>query len=203
MANYPPDYPHSNELSDHSEPAKKAFKIYGGIPLGTIKDDAGISEFYQDNTQGHADAAKDKTNNRAMKKPEAKTIGSKEFDNAVSATNFAKKFDPKNLSGSIPFALNLVKQIQNNSGPNKILSDIVGSGLNGVISQFTNLLKQNLPAQASALAGLISQGLEIKEKLEELVKNPNVDTQILAETQQQYDEIQQQISQLNSNSSTV
>lgn len=200
MANYPPDYPHSNELSDHSGPAKKAFTKYGGVPLGTILVDAAVSQFYQDDTQGHADAAKEKTNNRAMKKPDAKTIGSKVFDNAMSATEFAKKFDPRNSSGSIPFALNLIKQIQKGSGPNKILSDIVGSQLNGVISQVTNLIKQNLPAQALALMDVANQALEIKDRLDQLIANPTVDLQLLSDVKQQYDNVQQKLSQLNNNS---
>jgi hypothetical protein len=199
MANYPPDYPHSNELSDHANAAKKAFTKYGGIPIGTILVDAAVNQFYQDDTQGHADVAKDKTNNRAMKKPDAKTIGSKVFDNAISATEFVKKFDPRNSSGTIPFALNLIKQIQQGSGPNKILSDIVGSQLNGVISQVTNLIKQNLPAQAFALMDLANQALEIKDRLDQLISNPSVDLQLLSEVQSQYDNIQQKLSQLNNN----
>jgi hypothetical protein len=197
MANYPPDYPHSNELSDHSETAKKAFKSFGGIPLGTIKDDAGISEFYQDDTQGHADAAKDKTNNRAMKKSDAKTIGSKVFDGGQDPINFIKKFDPKNTSGSIPFALDLVKQIQSNSGPDKMLSDIVGQKLSEIMSKFTQSLKEEKSNEADELSKLIQLILELKRKLEQLLADPNADPQLINELQLQLAELEKKLESMS------
>jgi hypothetical protein len=202
-AEYPPSYPHSNELDNHSQQAKKSWISNGGLPIPTTDPKAGTDQYYQKAGEGHADVAKNKTNNRGMKKADAKTIGSKVFNGAKSATDFVKNFDPQNTSGSIPFALNLIKQIQTGSGVNKILSDIVGSQLNGIISQFTDLLKQNLPQQANALVDLINKGLELKERIEQLKSNPTADPQLISEFQTQYDEIQQKISQLNNNQTTV
>ncbi len=199
---YSPIYPLSNNLDTHSPAAKKAYKQGGSLPKGTVKKDAAVNEHYQDETQGHADAAKNKTNNRSMKVADAKTIGSKVFDGAKSATDFIKKFDPQNTSGTIPFALDLMKQIQNGSGPNKILSDIVGQNLNGIISQFTNLLKQNLPAEAGLLASLIQQGLQLKQRIDQLKAEPVPDLQLISTIEQQISELDQQIANINSASGT-
>lgn len=195
---YPPDYPHSNRLNNHSGPAKKAYEGDGSLPQGVLKTDAAVNEHYQDDTQGHADAAKSKTNNRSMKKPNAKTIGSKVFQQGADVVGFVKQFDPSNTSGSIPFALNLIKQIQSNSGVNKILGDVVGQGMGGLISKFTGLIKQGLPSQAMGLANVIQQGLQLKQQVDQLVQNPaSIDPQQLSNLQQQLAQVEQQIDNLN------
>jgi hypothetical protein len=195
---YSPIYPLSNNLDTHSSSAKKAYKQGGSLPKGTVKQDAAVNEHYQDETQGHADAAKNKTNNRSMKVGDAKTIGSQVFNGAKSATQFIKKFDPQNSSGTIPFALNLIQQIQSGSGPNKILGDIVGQNLSGIIGQFTNLLQQNLPVQAGLLTSLIQQGLQLKQRIEQLKLDPVPDLQLISSIEQQISELDQQIANINS-----
>lgn len=84
--------------------------------------------------------AKDKVSNKSLKNNENPTVGSQLSDGAKSATNFIKGFDPKNLSGAVPFGLNLVKSIQSNSGAGKLLGDIAGPEISKLISQFTSAL---------------------------------------------------------------
>ena len=194
---YPPTYPYSNELDDHSQQAKRVWKSNGGLPVPTTDPKAGTDQYYQKAGEGHADVAKNKTNNRSMKKADAKTIGSKVFDGAQDAVAFIKKFDPQNTAGTIPFALDLIKQIQTGSGVNKILSDIVGGNLNGIIQKFTSLIKQGLPAQAMQLANLAQSALQLKQQIESLSANPIPDIQQLSNLQQQLSDIEQQMTNLN------
>lgn len=85
--------------------------------------------------------SRDKVSSKSLKNHDNPTVGSQQTDGKQSATNFIKGFDPKNLSGAIPFALNLVKDIQNNSGAGKLLSDIAGPQIGQMIGQFTQALQ--------------------------------------------------------------
>lgn len=200
---YPPTYPSSNDLSSHSQQARRAWVSNGGLPIPTTDPKAGTDQYYQKAGEGHADVAKSKTNNKGMLKADAKSIGSKVFDSGQDVVGFVKKFDPQNTSGTIPFALDLIKQIQTGSGVNKILTDVVGQGMGGLISKFTSLIKQGLPGEAQKLADLIQQGMQLKQRVEQLTSSATStpDPQILATLQQQLNEIEQQITNLNSNSS--
>lgn len=199
--NYPPKYPLSNDLDTHSQQAKRTWLSNGGLPVPVTDLAAGVDQFYQKAGEGHADVAKNKTNNKGMKKADAKTIGSKVFEAGQDVVGFIKKFDPQNTSGTIPFALDLVKKIQTGSGVNKILTDVVGQGMGGIIGQFTSLVKQNLPAEAQKLAGLIQQGMQLKQTIDQLAANPLPDPQLISGLQQKLSEIDQQIKNLNPNSS--
>lgn len=196
--NYPPKYPLSNDLDTHSQQAKRAWVSNGGLPVPTTDPKAGVDQYYQKAGEGHADVAKNKTNNKGMKKADAKSIGSKVFEQGQDVVGFIKKFDPQNTSGTIPFALDLVKQIQSSSGPAKMLSDIVGQNLSDVMGQFTNLLMQNLPDQAQNLGNLIQSVLQLKRRIEELSANPTADPQILGSLQQELATAEQQLKNLNS-----
>lgn len=199
--NYPPKYPISNDLDTHSQQAKRMWVSNGGLPVPVTDLAAGVDQFYQKAGEGHADVAKNKTNNKGMKKADAKSIGSKVFEAGQDVVGFIKKFDPQNTSGTIPFALDLIKKIQTGSGVNKILTDVVGQGMGGIIGQFTALVKQNLPAEAQKLASLIQQGMQLKQTIEQLAANPLPDQQLLSGLQQKLNEIDQQIKNLNPNSS--
>lgn len=194
---YPPKYPHSNDLDNHSQQAKRVWKSNGGLPVPTTDPKAGVDQYYQKAGEGHADVAKNKTNNRGMKKADAKTIGSKVFDGAQDAVSFIKKFDPQNSSGTIPFALDLIKKIQSNSGVDKILGDIVGQNLGGIVQKFTDLVKQGLPQQAMQIANLAQQALQLKQTIETLAQKQVPDLQQISTLQQQLDEIEQQMTNLN------
>lgn len=200
-SNYPPKYPLSNDLDTHSQQAKRTWVSNGGLPVPTTDPKAGVDQYYQKAGEGHADVAKNKTNNKGMLKADAKTIGSKVFEQGRDVVGYIKKFDPQNTAGSIPFALDLIKTIQTNSGVNKILTDVVGQNMGGIIGKFTSLIKQNLPAEAQNLANLIQQGMQLKQTIEQLAANPLPDPQLISGLQQQLTQIDQQISNLNSNSS--
>lgn len=198
---YPPEYPSSNGLKTHSQQAQRAWVSNGGLPIPTTDPKAGIDQYYQKAGEGHADVAKNKTNNRSMKKADSKSIGSKVFEQGQDVVGFIKKFDPQNTSGTIPFALDLIKKIQTNSGVNKILTDVVGQNMGGIIGKFTSLIKQNLPAEALQLASLIQQGLQLKQTIDQLASGALPDPQLIAGLQQKLNEIDQQISNLNSKTS--
>lgn len=198
---YDKEYPSSNHLKSHSAQARRSWVSNGGLPVPTTDPKAGVDQYYQKAGEGHADVAKNKTNNKAMKKPQSKSIGSKVFDAGQDVVAFVKKFDPQNTSGTIPFALDLIKQIQGNSGVNKILGDIVGQNMGGLISKFTSLIKQGLPAEAQKLAGLIQQGMQLKQTIQQLSSGVTPDIQLLSGLQQQLNEIEQQISNINSSTS--
>lgn len=171
MVQYPSDYPEANKLkSTQGDKAQSDFGSLGALPLGSVKEDGGIKEIFFDHI-GHKEAAETKARNKPLKKGDAKTVGSKEFDKATDAVKAIKKFDPKNTSGSIPFALNLVNQIKNNSGPGKMLTDIVGSQLDGLMGQFTSLLQSGLLDQAMQLASKIQEGIDLKEEVEQKARD--------------------------------
>jgi len=164
---YPSDYPEANKLpSTQTSKAQSDFGSLGALPTGAVKKDGGIKEIFFDHI-GHKEAAETKARNKPLKKGDAKTLGSKEFDKATDAVKAIKNFDPKNTSGAIPFGLNLVNQIKNNSGPGKMLTDIVGSQLGGMMGQFTSLLQSGLLDQAMQLASKIQEGIDLKEQLEQ------------------------------------
>lgn len=166
MVAYPKDYPEANKLPSASDKAQSDFGSLGALPAGAVKPDGGIKEMFFDHV-GHKEVAETKARNKPLKKGDAKTVGSQEFDKGMDPVKFIKKFDPKNSSGSIPFALNLVNQIKNNSGPDKMLTDIVGSQLGGMIGQFTQLIQGGLVDQAMAIAKKIQEGVDSKENDEE------------------------------------
>lgn len=171
MVQYPKDYPEANELRSTQEgKAQKDFGSLGGLPLGSILKDGAIKEMFFE-AIGHLEVAETKARNKPLKKGDAKTMGSKEFDKAMDAVKFIKKFDPKNTSGTIPFALNLVNQIKNNSGPAKMLSDIVGGQMSGMMGQFTSLLQSGLVDKAMELAQKIQAGIDLKEEAEQLIRD--------------------------------
>jgi len=170
MVAYPKDYPEANKLPSASEKAQMDFGSLGALPTGAVKKDGGIKEMFFDHI-GHLDVAETKARNKSIKKGDAKTIGSKEFDKSADVVKYIKKFDPKNTSGSIPFALNLVNQIKNNSGPAKMLSDIVGGQLSGLLGQFTSLLQSGLFDKAMELAQKIQAGIDLKEEAEQLLRD--------------------------------
>ena len=109
------------------------------------------------------DQAKDKAGGSAAKKADTPTMGSQMFDMSKNPVDFIKKFDPKNLAGSIPFALNLSKIVQQGLNPQAFVKDLLGSkitGMLGQLSQVTNLLQQAqnmLPAQIQQLTQLEQQ----------------------------------------------
>lgn len=93
------------------------------------------------NNESIFDIAHNKVSNKQLKNADAPTIGSQQFDNGKSATDFTKGFDPKNLSGAIPFALSLIKDIQTKSGAGKLLGDIVTPEISSLIQKFVDALK--------------------------------------------------------------
>lgn len=171
MVQYPSDYPEANKLkSTQTDKGQSDFGSLGALPVGAVKEDGGIKEIFFDHI-GHKEAAETKARNKPLKKGDAKTVGSKEFDKGADPVKFIKKFDPKNTSGAIPFGLNLVNQIKNNSGPGKMLGDIVGSQMGSMMSQFTSLLQSGLVDQAMQLAQKIQQGIDLKEELEQKARD--------------------------------
>ena len=110
-----------------------------------------------DNGESAYDISRNKVSSKKLKNETDPTIGSQQYDGGKSATDFTKGFDPNNKSGSIPFALNLIKQIQQNSGPEKILSDIVGGNISSLIGQFLGALKKNDNPLMGQLTNLIQK----------------------------------------------
>jgi hypothetical protein len=107
-----------------------------------------------DNNESIFDIAKNKVASKSLKHHDSPTIGSQQYDGGKSATNFTKGFDPKNIAGAIPFALNLVKDIQSNSGAGKLLGDIVGGNIGPMIQQFLGALKSG---DQKAIGDLVSK----------------------------------------------
>lgn len=88
-----------------------------------------------DEAKSMYDIAMQEAGGKPLKKADAPTIGSQAFDNAKSAVDCVKKFDPQNLAGSVPFALDMMKQLQTRmpNGP-QLISDMLGPKLAGVLS---------------------------------------------------------------------
>lgn len=139
-----------------SRPAKDARKIDGV---------AGNEKLHSlvDSAKSLYDISLDEAGGKPALKAKEPTVGTQEFDKAKSAVDFVKKFDPKNMSGAIPFALNLTTMVQKGLDPQAFVKDLLGSkitGLMGQLSQVTNLLQQAqnlLPAQVQQLAQLEQQ----------------------------------------------
>lgn len=115
-----------------------------------------------DNKESVYTRARDKVSSKALKNHDKPTIGSQESDGKQSATDFIKGFDPKNLSGAIPFALNLVKDIQKNSGAEKLLSNISNPQISQLIGQFTQALKGGEAQIVQQLVQKIEQAFQDK-----------------------------------------
>lgn len=139
--------------------AVKNFDRFGGKALGST-DETPHETFHT--AAKHADKAYKQSN---PKKPaehaDKPTVGTQEYNNSSDPAKFIKKFDPNNLSGAIPFGLDIAKKMKDLSGENKILSDIVGSGLAKLMSSVTDLMKMKeilsdpaslLPAELAALS---------------------------------------------------
>lgn len=73
--------------------------------------------------------------------PKAKlpTIGPHTFDNAKSALSFVKNFDPPNISGTIPGALNMLESLKKGSIADVTMSGALGGQIGGIFKQFANL----------------------------------------------------------------
>lgn len=117
-----------------ARPAKDPRKVDG-------KNGQETSHSLLDNNESIFDIAHNRVSDKQLKGADSPTIGSQQFDNGKSATDFTKGFDPKNLSGAIPFALNLIKDIQKNSGAGKTLNDIAGPKISDFIKKFIDALK--------------------------------------------------------------
>jgi hypothetical protein len=81
---------------------------------------------------------------KGAKIPNVKTIGSVVYDGGFDPTEFIKKIDPKNLAGSVPFALELVEKLKNLGGPEQLLQELMGSNLFGLIQQIQQGLQSGL-----------------------------------------------------------
>lgn len=120
------------------------------------------SHTLNDNLETVYTKSRDKVSNKILKNHDKPTVGSQEFDGKKSATDFIKGFDPKNLSGAIPFALKLVKDIQSNSGAEKLLSDIASPEISKLIGQFTQALKAGESTIIKQIVDKIEQSFEDK-----------------------------------------
>lgn len=76
---------------------------------------------------------------KPAKKADAPTVGSQVFDQAKSAMDFAKKFDPQNIAGTVPHALDMMKQLQGAMGAGQIMNGILGSKLGGLMKMLPML----------------------------------------------------------------
>jgi hypothetical protein len=145
------------------------------------------------------DQAKDKAGKVAAKKADVPTMGSQMFDMSKNPVDFIKKFDPKNLAGSIPFALNLSKIVQAGLDPQAFIKDLLGSKITemmGQLSQVTNLLQQAqnlLPAQVQQLMQLEQQ----------LVGKLNEEIGALTEKVTQVTDVAKQINDISNNVKSV
>lgn len=113
------------------------------------------------------------TNNISLKNFDTPTITSKQFDNAKNATAFIKGIDPSNLSGSIPFGLNIAEMVKKNSGPLK--SPLSGN----MTSMLTKLASGNFPID---LKFNIAQLANLEDEIEKLqsiaVQTPEITSKI-------------------------
>src|SRR4051794_18449475 len=62
----------------------------------------------------------------------------------MDATDAIKQIDPKNLAGAIPFALELVQQLRDHIGPEKIIEQMIGQNLTSLIQNFSQMLQQGM-----------------------------------------------------------
>lgn len=109
-------------------------------PLGDPRKLDGVkgSEFLHgalDGAKSLYDISMQEAGGKALLKAAAPTIGTQAFNDAMSAVDFVKGFDPSNLAGSVPFALDMMKQLQIRmpSGA-QFISGMLGDKLSGLLS---------------------------------------------------------------------
>ena len=118
---------------------KDNYDTGGSIPISATGKEDAIKNHVPTTEDGDVVSHPERARGKPFHKPDEPTIGSQEFDNSLSPSEFIKRFDPTNKSGVIPFGLDLMKQLKMGMSPDKLLSDIVGSKLNGLLNQFSQI----------------------------------------------------------------
>lgn len=104
------------------------------------------------------ETASNKVAAKALKKAEALSIGTQKFNNTLSSSEFIKRFDKDNTSGTISFGLDLIEKVKNLSGINIYPDQIFGMAASKILTQVSDLVK--LDGLLDALQSTINKNLE-------------------------------------------
>lgn len=120
------------------------------------------------------DIAVKEAGGKPAKKSSEPTVGTQVFDNAKSAMDFVKKFDPQNMAGTVPHALDMMKQLQGSMGVGQIMTGIVGMKLGGLMKMLPILQQLGNIDLLSQAQGLIGQEFA-KLPIPSIPQIPNVE----------------------------
>lgn len=129
-------------------------------PLDGVKGGEKLHSFI-DSAKSLYDMSLNEAGGKAAKKAKEPTIGTKEFDKAKSALEFTKKFDPKNLAGSVPQSLDMLKQLQSKmgSGAPQMISKMLGPKISGLLKQIPALQQLGNLDMLNQVQGMLTQEL--------------------------------------------
>lgn len=104
------------------------------------------------------ETASNKVAAKALHKAEALSIGTQKFNNTLSSSEFIKRFDKDNTSGTISFGLDLIEKVKNLSGINVYPDQIFSVAASKILTQVSDLVK--LDGLLGALESTINKNLE-------------------------------------------
>jgi len=139
------------------------------------------------------DIAMQEAGGKPLLKFDAPTIGTQVFDQAKSAVDFVKNFDPSNLAGTVPHALDMMKQLQIRmpNGP-QFMSSMLGDKLSGLLSLMPMLNQLGNLDLLQQAQNLISQELA-NLPLPQIPQIPNVSIESVTGELQKIKEIPSKI----------
>lgn len=119
------------------------------------------------------ETASNKVASKALKKAEAVSIGTQKFNGSLSSSEFIKRFDKDNTSGTISFGLNLIDKVKNLSGINVYPDQIFGEISTKILTQVTDLVKLDglLDSLQSAINKNLESALSVVRDLDRIADN--------------------------------
>lgn len=135
------------------------------------------------------DIAMKEAGGKPLMKFDAPTIGTQAFNQAKSAVDFVKQFDPSNLAGSVPHSLDMMKQLQSKMGIGpQFISGMLGDKLAGLLNLMPMLNQLGNLDLLQQAQNLISQELA-NLPLPEIPQIPNVNIDSVTSELQKVKEI--------------
>lgn len=119
------------------------------------------------------ETASNKVSSKALKKVEALSIGTQKFNNTLNSSEFIKRFDKNNTSGTISYALGVIDKVKNLSGINIYPDQIFGVIGAKILTQFNDLVKleEFLESLESSINRNLENVLNTIQNLEKIADN--------------------------------
>lgn len=119
------------------------------------------------------ETSKNGVSSKGLKGAEALTIGTQKFNNLLNSSDFIKKFDRDNTSGTISYALNIIDKVKRFSGINIYPEEIFGIAASKILTQLSDLTKLNefLDSLETTINKTIEDSLNTIKNLENIADN--------------------------------